>query len=173
MVGGGVVCTGDPLDRLEVGVGGGELCPIRWWLPGSGVSVTLISGLSAPSRQGGGELGTTLTTPWSMLIIVLQLDVKLCPCRSEGNLKLLSLFFNFSDFWQKKSIVCSRCASIKLLMSVERVLTSFLLSHPRSFLGLPNGPTAVSRRLQVCKSSMCARAHAQSVPLHNDVVEPI
>ena len=73
MVGGGVVCTGDPLDRLEVGVGGGELCPIRWWLPGSGVSVTLISGLSAPSRQGGGELGTTLTTPWSMLIIVLQL----------------------------------------------------------------------------------------------------
>ena len=74
MVGGGVVCTGDPLDRLEVGVGGGELCPIRWWwLPGSGVSVTLISGLSAPRRQGGGELGTTLTTPWSMLIIVLQL----------------------------------------------------------------------------------------------------
>ena len=70
MVGGGVLCAGDPLDRLEVGVGGGELCPIRLWWVGSGVSVTLISGLSAPNRHGGGELGTTLTTPWSILIIV-------------------------------------------------------------------------------------------------------
>ena len=76
-------------------------------------------------------------------------------------MKLLSLFFNFSDFWQKKSIVCSRCASIKLLMSVERVLTSFLLPHPRSF-GAPerdNGRQSTVASVQ--KFYVRARTHNQ------------